>query len=63
MTGSQINDNNGRGIAAENLRSQIHIHQTFVSNNNHVAGVHVYGGAADVNITNSNIAFNMGMYQ
>ncbi|XP_034245120.1 protein bark beetle isoform X3 [Thrips palmi] len=60
VTGTTIADNNGRGIAAENLRSQIHVHQSSVSNNNHVAGVHVLGGAADVNITDSRIAFNMG---
>ncbi|KAL4715552.1 hypothetical protein ACJJTC_009178 [Scirpophaga incertulas] len=55
-----ISDNNGRGIAIENLRSQIHIHRTSISNNNHVAGLHVVNGAGDVNVTESRISFNQG---
>ncbi|XP_012276535.1 protein bark beetle isoform X2 [Orussus abietinus] len=60
VTRSTIADNNGRGIAAEKLRSALHIHDTSVSNNNHVGGVHVTGGALDVNITESRISFNRG---
>ncbi|XP_015594324.1 protein bark beetle isoform X2 [Cephus cinctus] len=60
VTGSTIADNNGRGIAVEKLRSALHIHDTSVSNNNHVGGVHVLGGAADVNVTESRISFNRG---
>nr|CAD7425800.1 unnamed protein product [Timema monikensis] len=60
ITSSTIVDNSGRGVAIENIRSLIHIHQTSVSNNNHVAGVHVLGGTGDVNITDSRIAFNVG---
>lgn len=60
ITGSTIADNNGRGIAAENIRSQIHVHQSSISHNNHIAGIHVLGGAADVNISSSRVAFNMG---
>ncbi|XP_011334038.1 protein bark beetle isoform X2 [Ooceraea biroi] len=60
VTGSTIAGNNGRGIAVEKLRSALHIHETSVSNNEHVAGVHVLGGAMDVNITGSRISFNQG---
>lgn len=60
MTGSIIAGNNGRGIAVEKLRSALHIHETSISSNKHLAGVHVLGGAADVNITSSHISFNMG---
>jgi len=60
VTGSIITSNNGRGIIVENLRSALHIHETSVSNNDHVAGVHVLGGAMDVNITDSRISFNQG---
>ncbi|XP_043270872.1 protein bark beetle isoform X2 [Venturia canescens] len=60
VTGSAIADNNGRGIAAEKLRSSLHVHDTSVSNSNHVAGIHVLGGAADVNVTSSRISFNHG---
>lgn len=60
MTGSTITSNNGRGIIVEKLRSALHIHETSVSDNNHVAGVHVLGGAMDVNITDSRIAYNQG---
>ncbi|EFN78073.1 Lysyl oxidase-like protein 4 [Harpegnathos saltator] len=60
VTGSTIAGNIGRGVAVENLRSALHIHETSVSNNYHVAGVHVLGGAMDVNITGSRISFNQG---
>lgn len=60
MTRSTIADNKGRGIAAEKLRSLLHIHDTSVSNNHHVAGVHVLGGVPEINITASRIAFNQG---
>lgn len=57
---STIADNNGRGIAVENIQSQLYLKRTSVSNNNHVAGVHVLYGAAYVNISESRIAFNHG---
>nr|XP_003703916.1 PREDICTED: uncharacterized protein LOC100876764 [Megachile rotundata] len=60
VTGSVIAGNNGRGIAVEKLRSALHVHETSVSNNKHVAGVHVLDGVADVNITGSRISFNTG---
>ncbi|XP_047509687.1 protein bark beetle isoform X2 [Pieris napi] len=60
VTDSIISDNNGRGVVIENLRSQIHIHRTSISNNNHVAGLQVVNGAGDVNITESRISFNQG---
>lgn len=60
VTGSTITGNSGRGIVVEKLRSALHIHETSVSNNDHVAGVHVLGGAMDVNITDSRISFNQG---
>ncbi|KAJ4447016.1 hypothetical protein ANN_09004 [Periplaneta americana] len=60
ITDSTISDNNGRGIAIENMHSQLHVHQTAVSNNNHVAGIHVSRGVGDVNITQSRISFNTG---
>ncbi|XP_034949444.1 protein bark beetle isoform X2 [Chelonus insularis] len=60
VTNSAISDNNGRGIAAEKLRSMLHVHETSVSNNNHVAGIHVLAGVPDINITASRISFNNG---
>lgn len=60
VTDSIISDNNGRGVVIENLRSQIHIHRTSISNNNHVAGLQVVSGAGDINITESRISFNQG---
>ncbi|XP_072155093.1 protein bark beetle isoform X2 [Bemisia tabaci] len=60
VTDTTIADNNGRGIIVENIRSMIHVQRTSVSNNNHVAGVHILGGAGDVNISESRIAFNKG---
>lgn len=38
ITGSSIVDNNGRGVAVENIKSSVYIHQTSVSNNKHIAG-------------------------
>ncbi|XP_046962256.1 protein bark beetle [Vanessa cardui] len=60
VTDTVISDNNGRGVVIENLRSQIHIHRTSISNNNHVAGLQVVNGAGDVNVTESRISFNQG---
>lgn len=36
------------------------MHDTSISNNNHVAGLHVLGGVPDVNVTESRISFNEG---
>lgn len=57
---SNVADNSGRGVLAENLQSQLYLKRTSVSKNNHVAGVHVLHGAAYVNVSESRIAFNVG---
>ncbi|CAG9761945.1 unnamed protein product [Ceutorhynchus assimilis] len=57
---SDVSENLGRGIAIDNLRSQIHIHKTSVSKNEHVAGIHVTNGVGDINITESRVSFNEG---
>ena len=57
---SDVAENNGRGVAFDNLRSQIHIHDTSVSKNSHVAGIHVTSGVGDINVTSSRISFNEG---
>ncbi|XP_030383875.1 protein bark beetle [Scaptodrosophila lebanonensis] len=57
---STVEDNFGRGVAIDNIRSKLHVHASTVSGNGHVAGVHVTSGAGDVNITSSNISFNNG---
>ncbi|XP_043645719.1 protein bark beetle [Drosophila teissieri] len=57
---STVEDNGGRGVAIDNIRSKLHVHSSSVSGNGHVAGVHVTSGAGDVNITSSNISFNNG---
>lgn len=38
VTGSSVVDNNGRGIFVEFFRSSAHVHQSSISNNQHVAG-------------------------
>lgn len=58
VTNNVIADNNGRGIAVEKIRSLLHVHETSVTNSNHVAGIHVLHGAPDINITSSRISFN-----
>lgn len=57
---STVEDNGGRGVAIDNIRSKLHVHASSVSGNGHVAGVHVTSGAGDVNITSSTISFNNG---
>jgi hypothetical protein len=57
---SDVSENLGRGIAVDNLRSQVHIYKSSVSKNQHVAGVHVTSGVGDVNVTESRISFNEG---
>ncbi|XP_036214601.2 protein bark beetle isoform X2 [Bactrocera oleae] len=60
IANSIVEDNGGRGIAIDNIRSKLHVHGSFVSGNGHVSGVHVTSGAGDVNITSSNITLNQG---
>ncbi|RZC38585.1 uncharacterized protein BDFB_002499, partial [Asbolus verrucosus] len=60
VSNSDISENIGRGVAVDNLRSQIHVCNSSVSKNQHVAGVHVTSGAGDVNVTDSRISFNNG---
>lgn len=60
VSNSDVSDNNGRGIAVDNLRSQLHVYKSTVSKNSHVAGVHVTSGVGDVNVTESRVSFNEG---
>ncbi|XP_055592413.1 protein bark beetle-like isoform X1 [Uranotaenia lowii] len=60
VTQTTVADNGGRGIAIDNLRSQVHVHASTITNNNHAAGLHVTSGAGDVNVTDSKISFNSG---
>ncbi|KAG5895778.1 hypothetical protein JTB14_001625 [Gonioctena quinquepunctata] len=60
VSNSDISENVGRGIAVDNLRSQIHVYKSSVSKNEHVAGIHVTSGVGDVNVTESRISFNDG---
>ncbi|XP_035780255.1 protein bark beetle-like isoform X1 [Anopheles albimanus] len=60
VTQATIVDNGGRGIAVDNLRSQVHVHSSTISNNRHVAGLHVTSGVGDINVTDSRISFNQG---
>ncbi|XP_023022507.2 C-type lectin domain-containing protein bark beetle isoform X1 [Leptinotarsa decemlineata] len=60
VSNSDISENIGRGVAIDNLRSQIHVHKSSASKNEHVAGIHVTSGAGDVNVTESRVSFNEG---
>lgn len=60
VTQTTLASNLGRGIAIDNLRSLLHVHASSISDNNHVAGVHVTSGVGHINITESRIAFNHG---
>lgn len=58
VTSSVIEDNSGRGIWLEWMRSAVHIHKSTIQHHNYVAGLHVSGGAGDVNVTHSVISNN-----
>lgn len=58
VTNGYISDNEGRGINIRNLRSQLYVDKTDITNNG--AGILVNNGAGDINITNSKISFNRG---
>lgn len=60
ITKSIVSNNAGRGIAVDNMRSQVHIHESAVMSNGHVAGVHITSGAGDFNVTQSRIGLNNG---
>ncbi|VEN48816.1 unnamed protein product [Callosobruchus maculatus] len=60
VSNSDISENLGRGIAVDNLRSQVHVYKTNLSKNEHVAGLHVTSGVGDINVTESRISFNEG---
>ncbi|XP_044255606.1 protein bark beetle isoform X2 [Tribolium madens] len=60
VSNSDVSENMGRGIAVDNLRSQVHVYKSSVSKNQHVAGLHVTSGVGDVNVTESRISFNEG---
>ncbi|XP_060532359.1 protein bark beetle isoform X2 [Cylas formicarius] len=60
LTECDVSENRGRGVAIDNLRSQIHVHRSSVSKNGHVAGIHVTSGAGEVNVTESRVSFNDG---
>lgn len=57
---SDVSENMGRGIAVDNLRSQVHIYKSSISKNQNVAGLHITSGVGDINVTESRIAFNEG---
>ena len=59
VTNSLVEDNGGRGILAENMRSLLHVQGTTLRRN-YAAGVHVLDGAGDVNVTQSLVAANHG---
>lgn len=52
--------NNGRGIAVENIRSQLIVHSSYVKENTHISGIHVLGGVGHVNISRTEIMSNVG---
>ncbi|CAG7822434.1 unnamed protein product, partial [Allacma fusca] len=51
---------NGRGIAVENIRSQVIVASSSVKENSHVSGVHIVQGVGHVNISRSEIVSNVG---
>ncbi|CAG0893659.1 unnamed protein product [Cyprideis torosa] len=60
VTSSVVVENNGRGIWVENMRSMVHVVDSQVERNTHVAGINVWDGVGDVNVTRSVIRNNEG---
>ncbi|XP_042229688.1 protein bark beetle-like isoform X4 [Homarus americanus] len=57
---SLVGGNIGHGVAVENLRSLVHIHQSNLTANIFGSGLNVKMGAGDVNVTHSTINKNIG---
>lgn len=60
VTNSIISNNNGRGIAMDNIRSMLAVSNSWIDKSNHVAGIHVFNGSGDVNVSSSIIVNNIG---
>jgi len=58
LTESVVSDNNGRGVWVKRMRSNVHIHNSHIKRNNHIAGLHIDEGAGYVNVTHSRISEN-----
>ena len=58
VANSDITNNNGRGVWIQMLQSQLLIESSLISNNSHVAGVHVESGVGDINMTQTRVTYN-----
>lgn len=57
---SYVGNNSGHGVAVENMRSLVHVHQSNLTLNSFGSGLNVKMGAGDVNVTHSTINKNVG---
>ncbi|XP_069174616.1 protein bark beetle isoform X1 [Procambarus clarkii] len=60
LENSWVGNNSGNGVAIENMRSLVHIHQSNLTHNFFGSGLNVKMGAGDVNVTHSTISKNVG---
>ncbi|XP_069940275.1 protein bark beetle isoform X3 [Cherax quadricarinatus] len=60
LQNSFVGNNSGHGVAIENMRSLVHIHQSELMYNFFGSGLNVKMGAGDVNITRSSVSKNIG---
>lgn len=60
VTHTDVSENLGRGVVVDNLRNQVHVHNSSISKNSHTAGIQITSGVGDVNVTNSKIFDNLG---
>lgn len=60
LQNSFVGNNSGNGVAVENMRSLVHVHQSNLTQNVYGSGLNVKMGAGDVNVTYSTINRNIG---
>lgn len=60
ITNSRVTSNMGKGVFAWNVRDKVVINNVTISGNQHLAGLHILGGAADIWINRSRIDENWG---
>ncbi|XP_013419620.1 protein bark beetle [Lingula anatina] len=59
LTSSRIYNNTQRGITVRKMRSSIVVKSSNISHNAFHAGIHVYGGAGDVFVSDSQFLYNV----
>ncbi|XP_014664130.1 PREDICTED: uncharacterized protein LOC106806643 [Priapulus caudatus] len=60
LISTRVQNNTGRGVSVNNMRSVVNIYESELLSNNYVAGLHVEDGTGDVFVNRSRIDHNIG---